>query len=166
MGGYGSIQPVLDNNDKLLRKKNLFRDREKDLKSEEGKLEFVKCSDEELSTIKTELKKEANKNILINILMIVFVNLIVGCFAVYFIQENKAYKKRIEVKNLKIQQEQIKIFLNKGDVFYNSQHYKNALFFYNKAIELSPNKTLLKSKIQNCYQIRCESLGVDCDKVN
>jgi hypothetical protein len=44
MGGYGSIQPILDNTNKLLRKKYLFRDREKDLVPEEGKLDCDKVN--------------------------------------------------------------------------------------------------------------------------
>ncbi|CAL2085963.1 hypothetical protein [Tenacibaculum sp. 190524A05c] len=52
MGGYGSIQPILKNNKQLLRKKSLFKDKKKIVKSEKGELEFREYSEEEFYCLK------------------------------------------------------------------------------------------------------------------
>lgn len=166
MGGYGSIQPILNNNKNLLRKKNLFRDKEQRFKSSEGTLHFKECSEEELELVKKKLRKEAAKKRILDIGISVFVIVLVGFLASYLIQIDNTYEKAIQERNLKLQQEQLATYIKKGDNFYNSYHYKNALFFYKKGLELAPKNTLLQLKIKNCYRNRCENSGIDCEKIN
>lgn len=165
MGGYGSIQPILKNNKQLLRKKSLFKDKKKIVKPEKGELEFRECSEEEFLLLKEKLKKKAKRRKLINYVIAVLAVVIISFITVFIISANNAYRKKIQENNLKIKGEQIAVYMEKGDTFYHSYHYKNALFFYHKAEELSPENSLIKMKINNCYRNRCETEGLDCEKI-
>ncbi|WP_299622560.1 hypothetical protein [uncultured Tenacibaculum sp.] len=165
MGGYGSIQPLLNSNKDLLRKKSLFKDKGKNLKSEEGKLEFVKLSEEELDALKNEINKKSTKERLLGVFGVIFLVVFIGFTANYLIQGNETYKSSIDSKNHQIRLDEFNVNMKKGDEFYYQAHYKNALFFYNKSLVLFPENTLVKTKINNCYRLRCENENIDCNKL-
>ncbi|WP_442267736.1 hypothetical protein ACSIGC_08735 [Tenacibaculum sp. ZS6-P6] len=165
MGGYGSIQPLLNSNKDLLRKKSLFRDKEKRLKSEEGELEFVKLSDEELKLFKKEMAKQSWKEKVLGIIAVLFVIAFVSFTVNYLIQENRNYKEYIASKNYQRKLNEFNKYLKKGDEFYYDGHYKNALFFYKKSSVLFPENSLVKTKMNNCYRLRCENENIDCNKL-
>ncbi|WP_299678699.1 hypothetical protein [uncultured Tenacibaculum sp.] len=165
LGSFGSPQALLDSNKNLLRKKSLFKDREKRLKSEEGELEFVKLSDEELELLKKEITKQSWKEKVLGIIAVLFVITFVSFTANYLILENKNYKEYISSKNYQHKLNEFNEYMKKGDEFYYQEHYKNALFFYKKSSILFPENSLVKTKMNNCYRLRCENENIDCNKL-
>ncbi|SNR14299.1 Protein of unknown function [Tenacibaculum jejuense] len=165
MGGYGSIQPLLNSNKDLLRKKSLFKNKDKKVKSEEGELEFIKLSDEELKLLKKEMAKKSWKEKVLGVFTVVFVIAFVGFTASYLIQQNRVYEEYIASKNHQHKLNEFNINIKKGDEFYYQGHYKNALFFYTKSSTLFPENSLVKTKMNNCYRLRCENENIDCNKL-
>lgn len=165
LGSFGSSQALLDSNKNLLRKKSLFKDREKRLKSEEGELEFVKLSDEELELLKKEITKQYCKEKVLGIIAVLFVITFVSFTANYLIQENRNYKEYISSKNYQHKLNEFNEYMKKGDEFYYQEHYKNALFFYKKSSILFPENSSVKTKMNNCYRLRCENENIDCNKL-
>lgn len=164
-GGFGSQQALLNSNKDLLRKKNLFRDQEKKFKTKNAKLEFVKLSEEELELLKKEISAKSWKEKLLGVITVFFLMAFVGFVTNYLIQENTGYKEYVASKNHQIILDEFNVNMKKGDEFYYQEHYKNALFFYNKSLALFPENTLVKTKINNCYRLRCENENIDCNRL-
>ncbi|CAM1342506.1 conserved hypothetical protein [Tenacibaculum amylolyticum] len=165
MGGHGSIQPVLKNNKNLLRKKSLFKDQEKRFKIIDVKLKFKKATEEELELHKEKIRERSRRARIPYYFVIVTIVILIGVMTNYLITSNEEYKQSIQQQNLRLKKEQLAILIEKGDVFYAKEHYKNALFFYKKGQILFPKDAALSLKIKDCYQKRCERIGVDCEKL-
>lgn len=165
MGGHGSIQPVLKNNKDLLRKKSLFKDQEKRFKTIDVKLKFKKPTEEELELHKEKIRERSRRARVPYYFVIVTIVILIGVMTNYLITSNEEYKQSIQQQNLRLKKEQLAVLIEKGDVFYEKEHYKNALFFYKKGQVLSPKDSLLSLKINNCYQKQCEHFGLDCEKL-
>lgn len=169
MGGYGSIQSILDNNANLLRKKSLFKDKGKRFEPTDTQLKFKELSEEDLSVLKEQIRKESKEsNRIMNYIAVIIIVVLVVFIGNYLVESNEKheeYEKSIAAKNRSIKKEKLITLLVRGDDFFEEQHYKNALFFYKKGAKLFPEDTLVQSKIQLCYKMRCKAENKDCDKL-
>jgi len=157
MGGEGSIQPLLNNNKNLLRKKSLFK-RDKSastqkaalLKNNTGELEFKKTSQEELQRIKIEIKRKAKKTDINNgIYAGIAIIFLISLMTIYInnaIKMDKQYKLQTEM--LILQEENAKderkyeIYIEEATEQFEKKHWKNAIHFYKKALVKKPNDSL------------------------
>ncbi|WP_075343729.1 hypothetical protein [Tenacibaculum agarivorans] len=100
MGGSGSIQPILDNNKNLLRKKSLFRDLKHEITGDYNtNLKFKEVDTEELEKIKESIrvkaKRDEKRTVLVSFLICVvsaaFLYLLLHDFSIDF----KLFARRI-----------------------------------------------------------------------
>ncbi len=164
-GGSGSIQPLLNANKSLLRKKSYLKDKDKSIPIKDAELEFIELPNEELELLKKKIRVEANNHNFLHVLSVIFMVIILGFMTHYFLQENDDYEEYIANKNYQLRLKEFNVNIKKGDEFYYTSHYKNALFFYRKSLALFPENSLVKTKMKNCYRLQCENENINCTKL-
>jgi len=163
MGGEGSIQSLLNNNQNLLRKKRLFdrtksiSERKKELLNlNNGKLQFKKISDKELNVIKVTIQNRAKKRDLRNTVYFLIILIFIGSLITVNLNKRLTLEKELKSKaeNYFLQkelQENLKkhnIYLEDAEDQFNKEHWKNAIYFYKKALTLNPNDSLSVKKLK------------------
>ena len=178
MGGGGSMQGMrnsLNNNNKLLRKKRLFRKersffklKREYLKAAGGELNFKTADKTQLIKIRKKiLRQRRNENFLL-----ITISLIVISIASYFISP-KLYKQIDVNNNAKIKKDSIDhkrkndkylFYISDGDNYLKKNQWHNAIFQYNKAAEIFPNDFDIKYRLGYAYTYRCQNEKKDCKK--
>ena len=189
MGGAGhmaSMNTILSNNKKLLRKVSIFKkdrsfmsSRKAYLKALDGKVDIRKLSKQELRSIREkvirEREKEETKNLIISVLIII--PIIILSYNLYnnFIQYqdkrlNDNFVPDKELEQIIIQQEkQEKIdkyyfFIDSGDDWIEKRNWKNAIFQYKNAVQEFPEKYEANYRLALAYSYNCKFKNKDCDK--
>jgi len=172
-GGHGSIKNVLANNKNLLRKKSFFKskkgisDKKQELlKGEKGELEFVEVSEGRLLDIKAKIQDEANKRnkkfLIVSLLIITILSAFIWfSFAKAYKREKHIEKLMDERGNIKAHQERLELYnmyLEEGQIQIENSHWKNATYFYKKALESFPNDSLALSKLNEIEMIKSSQL--------
>lgn len=157
MGGEGSIQPLLNNNKNLLRKKSFFK-RDKSasvqkatlLKNNSGELAFEKVSDEDLEKIKSEIQSKAKRIDIINgiyaTIAIIIICSLLTLYIRHTIKIDRAYK--LQTEKLMLQEKAAKnqriydVYVEEATEQFEKRHWKNAIHFYKKALVKKPNDSL------------------------
>jgi len=158
MAGGGSIQPLLKNNKNLLRKKRFFKkdksisERKKELlKNHIGELQFKDVTSEELQTIKEGIRKKAKRRNLKNIVYLGFVFLLVTCLIIFNHLKTIEHEKELQLKaTAHLNQEHLKkynAYIEDGENQFKKHHWKNAIYFYKKALIVKPNDSLASIRL-------------------
>ena len=157
MAGEGSIQPLLNNNKNLLRKKNYFRKdksaskRKKTLlKGSTGELKFKKISDKKLQILKNEIQNKTQKEALKNSIYTIIALLIVSVFITFHVKKMWAFDKEhtLKTERFLLQKENAKklraynIYMENAQEQFQNKHWKNAVHFYKKALIFKPQDSL------------------------
>jgi len=163
MGGEGSIQPLLNNNRNLLRKKRLFNknksisDRKNELlKNHTGKLKFKKTSQKELLIIKKKIQTTAKRqNLKSGIYLSFALLLVVGIMILHLYRTSKLEKEleaniapHILTENPNKILKKYNAYIEDGEDQFEKQHWKNAIYFYKKALLMKPKDSLASTKLK------------------
>ena len=189
MGGAGhmaSMNTILSNNKKLLRKVSIFKkdrsfmsSRKAYLKALDGKVDIRKLSKQELRVIREkvirEREKESTRNFIISVLIIIPI-----LFLSYNLYDNFIdYQKRKlnenfipdkELEQVLIEREkQDKIdkyyfLIDSGDDWIEKKNWKNAIFQYKNAVREFPEKYEANYRLALAYSYKCKFMNKDCDK--
>ena len=180
MSGFYSMNSVLKNNRNLLRQKKPYLDSfKKYLKNRNGTLENKKYSKEELVLLKKKYQKERKREqvktititILILIPILIFVFFIVN--NLYEYNNTKLYKEysieqekenSIVQKKIKNKLKKYNYHITEGDKWIEKKHWKNAIFLYKIALEISPKKFEANYRLALAYSYNCTYKKLDCDK--
>ena len=176
MGGGGSIQGFntsLKNNRKLLRKTSFFPKERSFLNS---KREYIKraggvkslknASKEELLAIRESIIAKRRKD---NLLTVAIFIILVAATIYISIDYYKAHsniisqKKKIELKeNLA----EYNFYISDGDSYLEKGQWHNAIFQYDKALEIFPNDYSANYRLVYAQVYRCRNTKVNCDQAN
>lgn len=168
-GGHGSLKNVLKNNKDLLHKKRFFKSKKSFsdkklelLKGAEGELEFVKVTDKKLLDIKNRIKEKANqrnkKYLIVSLLIIVALILFIWCFLEKETKREQELEKLMDERgNIIGNQKRLELYnmyLEEAEVQAKNFHWKNATYFYNKALKSFPDDSLVISKLKEIEEVQ------------
>jgi len=184
MGGEGSMQAmntILRNNRNLLRKKSMFkRDqsffkaRKEYLKAANGEIDFKKISKSELRKIREKVIKERKFENL-RVWMITLAILIpIIAFGVYISNQFKIENElHFEQEQLIIAEHQFDkkkdnydFFIEEGDKWIEKKNWRNAIYQYNNAVKVFPEKYEANYRLALAYTYNCKFENKDCEKGN
>ncbi len=162
MGGEGSMQAmntIIRNNRKLLRKKGIFNrsksisERKRELLSPvRGALEFKNVSQEELRVLKLKIKNKAAKvRIRNNVFLVVIVFVIFSITKLYsdfYSTLEKEQKIKTEVLRLQEYTKKYNVYMEDANDQFENKHWKNAVYFYKKALLMLPADSIAKVGLQ------------------
>lgn len=163
MGGTGSIKPVLNNNRNLLRKTNFFNkgkstsERKKELlKNSDGELHFKKITEEKLNALKRRIREKAKKKALRNNSYLIIAFFVSVSILIIYTHNTLKLEKGLEAKiktqlfneNQLLNTQKYNMYMEDGANQFNKQHWKNAIFFYKKALTVKPQDSLAKIKLR------------------
>lgn len=169
MAGEGSTQAMissLKNNRLLLSDRNFLNGRSGSFdKVRKTKLSFVTVTSEELEAQKKEIIKSARRQRIQNkiIASLVIVLVLLGLF--YLRTLYKDHVEDIQHEVAVRRKKEFNKYIKEGDIFYTKEQWKNANFFYKRALTIFPKNQEVLEKIQNSYKNRCYNLGLDCNKL-
>ncbi|QNJ98149.1 tetratricopeptide repeat protein [Constantimarinum furrinae] len=173
MGGGGSIQGFnnsLKENRKLLKKTRFFPaersflNRKREYVKRAGGVESLRnASKEELLAIRNSIVAKRKKDSLVTIVLFVILASVVAYFSVDYFKTNPNYvseEERLEIKN---NNEKYNFYISDGDSYLNKGQWHNAIFQYNKALEIFPNNydALYRSVYAQVY--RCRNTKENCE---
>ncbi len=172
MGGGGSIQGFNDslkNNRKLLRKSSFFPKERSFLnpkreyyKAAGGVESLRNASKEELLEIRKTIR---NKRKIENIIMIVLF-VIVTILTIYlmrdFFKENENYISAEDKKALELKNKEFSFFITDGDNYLEKGQWHNAVFQYNKALELFPTNYDASYRVAYALSYWCRNEKLNC----
>jgi len=163
LGGGGNIQALLKNNRNLLRKKSFFRkdksssEKKKELlKNHSGELEFEKVSESKLTILKQKIRDDTRKSALKTSFYLVFLLLIIGSLLYINLQNTSKSEKEFELVSRKIAYEKelqertakYNGYIEDGKDQFEKQHWKNAIYFYKKALLVKPKDSLSSNQLK------------------
>ena len=176
MGGGGSIQGMntsLKNNRMLLRtsrfnpkKKSFFNRRKEYIKAADGFVELKEATPEELHKIRKKiLLQRRNGNILSLVLIIVLIPFFVYFSFHWFKTERKIISSK-EMKAVNDKKDDYTFFINDGDSYLEKGKWHNAIFQYNKVLELFPSDYDAHYRLAYAYTYRCRNEKINCEEAN
>ncbi len=189
MGGAGhmaSMNTILSNNKKLLRKVSIFKkdrsfmsSRKAYLKALDGEVDIKKLSKQELRVIREkvirEWEKEGIRNLIISILILIPILILSYNLYNNFIQyQNKKLNENFipdkELEQILINREEQKkidkyyFLIESGDDWIEKRNWKNAVFQYKNAVREFPEKYEANYRLALGYSYNCKFRNKDCDK--
>jgi len=176
-GHLSSMNTVLKNNRNLrLKKKPFLNFIKKDLKSTRTEIELKKISEDKLLSLKENyIAKNKSYNtkiviisLLISIPIIIFIFPIINDINSYYtekyyveIVENDNIQKKIQTKE---QTKKYKHNITEGDKWIEKQHYRNAIYFYENAVEIYPKSFESNYRLTLAYSYNCQKNNKSCEK--
>src|SRR5690554_227695 len=178
LGGFGSLNHMiitLRNNKNLLSKKRSYfkPSNYQTLKNEYyntvgNAFNIQKATPEQLHSIRQKIienrKKEWRKLILLFSVLLPLI-----CFGLYALFANFSFgfpKNEMEVNNEIVEDksaEKYLFYIEDGDRWVARKNYSNAIFQYQKALELHPNNFDATYRLALGYSYRCQYNFEDCD---
>ena len=181
MGGGGSIAGMiisLRNNSKLLRKHSMFKKEssflsfgEEHLKTTKGKINTKKATSNELKKIREVILKNKRTNIRNFIIVFIVVIPIIFLFVKFTTESVESGKfnpyamqtDNWEAKEIKKRKSYL-FYITDGDKYIKEKHWKNAIFQYNKALNLFPSQNEAKYRLALAYSYSCTNDNLNCKK--
>ena len=181
-----SMNTILQNNRKLLRKISIFKkdrsfmsNRKAYLKATSGDVDIKKLSKQELRKIREKVirtrEKERLKHWIISILIITPVMILsYNVFNNIIEYQNKKLNEKFipdkELEQILISREkQEKVdnyyfFIDNGDDWIAKKNWNNAIFQYKNAVKEFPEKYEANYRLALAYSYKCKFDKKDCDK--
>ena len=179
----GSVQAmltILRNNKLLLRKKNIFKRertflsiKQEYIRAIPGPYHFKHATREELKRIREKVLKNRKKDalkewtwtgtvVLFLVIFSIYLSISIGSylFPTPTLEINPYDQIRIQEEN----QERFTFFVQSGDEWMQNLQYGNAVFQYQNALELYPNRSEIKLKLAEAMTYQCYYDGRDCEK--
>jgi tetratricopeptide (TPR) repeat protein len=174
MAGESSIQSMiitLRNNRNLLksrspyRNKSFFQTKSDYVKYSKGNFDLIKATPEQLETIRTKIKAHRKRELLITTLIIIIILIPVSWLVVFAINLNLSDPPNIETTTItKDTEENFEFYLSDGNKYLRNRKWHNAIFQYEKALEIHPDNYLVNYRLATALTYQCEEKEVDCDK--
>ncbi len=172
MGGGGSIQGMnnsLKMNRQLLRKKTYFRkersflNRKREYHKAAGIIDLKTATKEELAGIrKTIIKRRRKSNLIFLFLFVIIASpLLYFSFDFFKTQTNK--ELMIEKMEKDERMEKYNFFISDGDEYIKKGEWHNAMFQFNKAIEIFPNDYHAHYRYSYAAVYRCRNEKEKCE---
>lgn len=179
-GSVQAMQTILRNNKLLLRKKNFFKKertflsiRQEYIRAIPGPYHFKQATKEDLKRIREEVIKNRKKDALKEWTWTGTVVLFLLAFSVYifisignylFPTPTPEINSYDQIQIQKEKQERFTFFVQSGDEWMQDLEYGNAVFQYQHALELYPNRSEIKLKLAEAMTYQCYYDGIDCEK--
>ncbi len=179
----GSVQAmltILRNNKLLLRKKNIFKKertflsiKQEYIRAIPGPYHFKHATKEELKRIREEVLKNRKKDalkewtwtgIVVLFLVVLSVYIFISIGSYLFPTPTPEINSLTQVQIQKENQERFTFFVQSGDEWMQNLQYGNAVFQYQNALELYPNRSEIKLKLAEAMTYQCYYDGRDCEK--
>jgi len=179
MGGGGfmsHMNNVIRDNRALLRKKRLFKSgesfserRKMYLKATAGKINSKTYSKAELREIKIiirkEFRKERFKSFLFGSLLIILGALFLFKGFEYIINTDREFRIKNDQIELENRKKEFDFLISDAKMWKEKGNLHNAIYQYEKALELFPNHKELNQNLKSIYRQQCQTKGKYCDKV-
>lgn len=189
MSGAGhlqSMQAVLRNNRKLLRKRSIFKkdssflsSRKEYLKAAKGEVDFKTISKEELSLLRDKVIKQRRIESLRAWIITFLIGVPIIAFGFYisnniiqkknqklhelFLQEQKT-QQNLEVVEIEEKLKKHEFFIKDGDYWIEQGKWENAIHQYKNAVKLFPKKYNANYRLALAYSYNCKYEKMDCEK--
>ncbi len=168
MPGGGSIQGMiisLRNNRKLLRPKRSFLNQRKEfLKVAKGEVNLRKASKEELQFFRRKIHEERKKQQNITIAIWTGIVLILLFITIKAFENWKHEVSVLEKKNIDVKMKNYMALIEDGDAWLTKRKWHNAIFQYEKALEIFPKEYDINYRLAYALCLRCEADFKDCKK--
>ena len=153
----------LKNNKKLLRPKRLFLNQRNNLlKATPGKLEVYPLSKNDLISISQKLNSESRNSK--RKWRIVFFMLLIPVIIFFHQVVQNQIKLEDQMKRQVYQSKKIEYLelIADGDQWLQKRKWHNAIFQYEKAIEIFPNEFDIHYRLAYAYSLRCKNEFINC----
>jgi tetratricopeptide (TPR) repeat protein len=170
IAGGGSIQNMINtlrNNKNLLRKKSMFKKersflqiKKEYLKVTKGKIELKNTTKEELALIRQRVLNQRQKERGISLLIAVCVLGFFTYLAIAIFKSTPNPSIRIEIQK----QNNFLFFITDGDNWFEKEKWHNAVFQYQKALEIYPNDFDASYRLALAYVYHCKFENKDCNR--
>ncbi|MET7030803.1 hypothetical protein [Sediminicola luteus] len=166
MAGGGSIQGMiisLRNNKKLLRPKRSFLNQRKEfLKAAKGELNLRKASKEELELFRNKIYQERKRHRKIDITIWSGIGTIL-LFACIFLAKTLTDQVTVSEKNnFNTKADSYLELIEDGDQWLTKRKWHNAIFQYEKALEIFPKEYDINYRLTYALCLRCEADFTNC----
>lgn len=176
MSGHLSMDSVLRNNRNLSRKGREYT-KKKNFKGREGEITLKEMSKEDLQLLQIKIAKAKKKEniklliistiILIPVIWFVYAmfngfvqNMNNGLYTIELLEKNKSEKEIKEIKSVTLPRYKLQII--EGDRWIENKNWKNAIYFYEKAVDLYPEKYEANYRLALAYSYHCQYKDLDC----
>ncbi len=165
-----AMNSVLKNNRNLLRKKSIFKNEERFLRTNPDHLQGIrskitvqKISAKQLKNIRTKTQKEQKKEIFkISMFILLSIAILIILFFTLLTptpQERELANIQLAAKNTAIFEQkkaEFLFFIEDGDTWLKSHKYHNAIFQYKKALEVFPSEYDAHYRLAVAYSFQCQ----------
>jgi tetratricopeptide (TPR) repeat protein len=175
-GGGGSIQGMytsLKNNRMLLRtshfyprKKSFFNRKKEYIKAADGFVELEIATKDELLAIRKRILRKRRIDDFITLALFLMLSSVVVYFSFGFFKTNPNYVSPEEKHKIEINNEKYSFFISDGDTYLKKGQWHNAIFQYNKALEIFPKDYHANYRLVYASVYRCRNEKVNCDKAS
>ncbi len=166
MGGGGSIQGMiisLRNNKKLLRPKRSFLNQRKEfLKAAKGEVNLKKASKEELKLFREKIYQERKRHRKITIIIWSGIGVMLLFAAIMLNKTMKEQLRNSEMKKHDVKKSTYLKLIEDGDDWLTKRRWHNAIFQYQKALEIFPKEYDINYRLTYALCLRCETDFIDC----
>ena len=172
MGGGGSIQGMSNSlkiNRQMLRKKTYFRkersflNRKREFHKAAGIIDLKTATTEELAEIRHKIIKRRRQNNLKFLLFFMVIFIPILYFSIGFFKNETEKAAMIEVLEKDRKMEKYRFYIEDGDSYIKKGQWHNAMFQYNKAIELFPNDYHATYRYAYAAVYRCRNVKEKCN---
>ncbi len=166
MAGGGSIQGMiisLRNNKKLLRPKRSFLNQRKEfLKAAKGEVNLRKASKEELELFRKKIYEERKRQRKIDIAIWSGLGIILLFAGVFLAKTLTDQVADLEKKNFNTKADSYLELIEDGDQWLTKRKWHNAIFQYEKALEIFPKEYDINYRLTYALCLRCEADFINC----
>lgn len=163
------MNPIIKNNNLLLRTKRLFKKertflslKEEYLKAATGTVDLKTASSKELLLIREKVLEYRKKEQLI----LVMISLMVLFLCLYVIfqimKQDESIIIRQQTVEFKEKEKEFLTFIEDGDEWFKKGHWQNSIFFYEKAKQHFSNNYDINYRLVRSYSLQCESYYKNC----
>ena len=172
MGAMSQLNKSIENNRKLLRKKNRFKKERRFMfidptsyKWKTFKLSSKKVSPAVLSQIQLEAEYIKRKEQIV-ISLAILISMATVLYFVYTVyKSDQAYMATVDNKiELTKDQKLYRKYMKKGDGWLREDKFNAAIYYYDKAQAIYPNDYDIEYKILYTYCLQCKKEKTNCKK--
>jgi tetratricopeptide (TPR) repeat protein len=177
MGGFGSVQSmntIMKNNRALIgKRKSMFSSKKEYMGSSHEKdpeefIDYKTASPELLEEIRIKLSNEKKASFRLSILLFLLISIPAIGFTYYLFENNKSMVYNQPIEKRESFQDSISkkfnFYIEDGDEWLNQGKFENALFQYNKALELDTNNFSTHYRICLAYSYLCRYDNLFCQE--
>lgn len=174
MAGESTIQSMiitLRNNRNLLKSKSPYKNRsffntKSDyVKYSKGNFNLKKATPEQLQAIRTNIKAQRKRDLILKTGLVICVLIPITWIATLVINSNLSDPPNNETTTItREMEENFDFYLQDGNNYLRNRKWHNAIFQYEKALEIHPDNYLVNYRLATALTYQCEEKEKNCER--